>query len=75
MNTARIVVLIIALSAGGVAVSLARGSDEKSHPAGPVAQLPTAAIMVESDSEEQAPKRGAGINVVRYVASPSTAPK
>ena len=75
MSAARIVVLIIALGASGVAASLATGSDERSHLAGPVAQLPTAAIMVESESEEQAPKRGASINMVRYVASPSTAQK
>ena len=46
MNIARVVVLIIALSAGGVAAYLARGTDEKSHPAEPVAQLPTVEILV-----------------------------
>ena len=47
MNIARIVVLIIALGAGGVAAYLARGTDEKSRPATePVAQLPTMEILV-----------------------------
>jgi pilus assembly protein CpaB len=47
MNIARVVVLIIALSAGGVAAYLARGTEEKSRPvAEPVAQLPTVEILV-----------------------------
>jgi pilus assembly protein CpaB len=47
MNIARIFVLIIALSAGGVAAYLARGTEEKSRPvAEPVVQLPTAEILV-----------------------------
>ena len=46
MNIARVVVLTIALSAGGVAAYLARGTDEKSRPAEPVAQLPTVEILV-----------------------------
>ena len=46
MNIARIVVLVIALSAGGVAAYLARGTDEKSRPAEPVAQLATVEILV-----------------------------
>ena len=46
MNIARVVVLTIALSAGGVAAYLARGTDEKSLPAEPVAQLPTVEILV-----------------------------
>src|SRR4030095_5880972 len=47
MNIARVVVLIIALSAGGVAAYLARGTEEKSHTvAEPVAQLPTVEILV-----------------------------
>jgi pilus assembly protein CpaB len=47
MNIARIVVLIIALGAGGVAAYLARGTDEKPRPATePVAQLPTVEILV-----------------------------
>src|SRR6267142_6202000 len=47
MNIARVVVLIIALSAGGVAAYLARGTEDKSPPvAEPVAQLPTVEILV-----------------------------
>src|SRR5437588_9782396 len=47
MNIARVVVLIIALSAGGVAAYLARGTEDKSQPvAEPVAQLPTVEILV-----------------------------
>src|SRR6478609_11865834 len=48
MNTARIVVLVIALGAGGVAAYLASGYDNKPAPsAAPVAaQLPTTEILV-----------------------------
>ena len=46
MNIARIVVLTIALSAGGVAAYLARGTEEAPRPAEPVAQLPTTEILV-----------------------------
>jgi pilus assembly protein CpaB len=46
MSIARIVVLTIALSAGGVAAYLARGTDDKARPPEPVAQLPTVEILV-----------------------------
>ena len=46
MNTARIVVLAIAIGAGGIAAYLARGSDDKPAPAQPVAQLQTVDILV-----------------------------
>ena len=46
MYTARIVVLTIALSAGGVAAYLASGSDNKPAPAAPVAQLQTVDVLV-----------------------------
>src|SRR6188508_3800176 len=47
MNIARIFVLIIALSAGGVAAYLARSTEEQSRPAAePVVQLPTVEILV-----------------------------
>ena len=46
MKTARIVVLIIALSAGGIAAYLASGSDNKPAPAEPVAQLQTVDVLV-----------------------------
>jgi pilus assembly protein CpaB len=46
MNTARIVVLTIAVGAGGVAAYLASGSDTKSPAAEPVAQLQTVDVLV-----------------------------
>ncbi|SFJ47347.1 Flp pilus assembly protein CpaB [Bradyrhizobium sp. cf659] len=47
MNTARIVVLVIALGAGGVAAYLASGYDNKPAPVQPVAEnLPTVEILV-----------------------------
>src|SRR5580693_7872635 len=47
MKTARIVVLVIAISAGGVAAYLASGSDApKTVAAEPVAQLPTVDVLV-----------------------------
>src|SRR5258708_22407993 len=46
MYTARIVVLTIALSAGGVAAYLASGSDNKPAPTEPVAQLQTVDVLV-----------------------------
>jgi pilus assembly protein CpaB len=47
MNTARIVVLVIALGAGGVAAYLASGYDNKPAPAAPVAEkLPTVEVLI-----------------------------
>jgi pilus assembly protein CpaB len=47
MNIARIVVLAIALCAGGIAAYLASGTDtNKSPPPAPVAQLPTVEVLV-----------------------------
>ncbi len=46
MNTARIVVLAIAIGAGGVAAYLASGSSNTPAPAEPVAQLPTVDVLV-----------------------------
>jgi pilus assembly protein CpaB len=47
MNTARIVVLAIAIGAGGIAAYLASGSGEAPAPAvAPVAQLPTVDVLV-----------------------------
>jgi pilus assembly protein CpaB len=47
MNTARIIVLAIALAAGGVAAYLASGSDSsKAPPAEPVAELKTVEVLV-----------------------------
>ena len=130
MNTARIVVLTIAVGAGGVAAYLASGSGNN-PPAAPVAQLPTEDVLVaksdiglgqsvtpgdlqwqawpaatasnsfirrnerpdattqvagsiahapfiagdpirENISDNQAPKRGESVDVVRYGVSPPT---
>ena len=46
MNTARIVVLTIAVGAGGIAAYLASGSDNKPLPTKPVAQLQTVDVLV-----------------------------
>jgi len=46
MNTARIVVLTIAVGAGGVAAYLASGSDKGPAPTAPVAQMPTVDVLV-----------------------------
>ena len=47
MNTARIVVLVIALAAGGVAAYLASGYDNRPAPAVPVAEkLPTVEVLI-----------------------------
>src|SRR5213076_3256903 len=46
MNTARIVVLAIAIGAGGIAAYLASGSNDKPAPAQPVAQLQTVDVLV-----------------------------
>jgi len=46
MNNARIVVLAIAIGAGGIAAYLASGSGEKPAPAQPVAQLQTVDILI-----------------------------
>ena len=46
MNTARIVVLTIALGAGGVAAYLASGTDKKTVASEPAAQMPTVDVLV-----------------------------
>ncbi len=46
MNTARIVVLAIAVGAGGLAAYLASGSDAKPPPTEPVVQLPTVDVLI-----------------------------
>jgi pilus assembly protein CpaB len=46
MSTARIVVLTIAVGAGGIAAYLASGSDSKPLPTEPVAQLQTMDVLV-----------------------------
>ena len=52
MKTARLVVLAIALSAGGVAAYLASGSDPKPTLPEPVAQLPTVEALENAISED-----------------------
>jgi pilus assembly protein CpaB len=49
MNAARIVVLVIAISAGGVAAYLASGSSDNKPPATPVVQLPTVDVLIAKD--------------------------
>ena len=46
MNRARIVVLALAIGAGGVAAYLASGSNDRPPPSQPVAQLPTVDVLV-----------------------------
>src|SRR5580704_18072049 len=46
MHTARIIVLVIALSAGGIAAYLVSGSDNKPAPTEPVAQMQTVDVLV-----------------------------
>src|SRR3954465_11804692 len=46
MKTARIVVLAIAVGAGGIAAYLASGSDNKPAPVAPGAQLPTVDVLI-----------------------------
>ncbi len=46
MNTARIVVLTIAVGAGGIAAYLASGSGPEPAPSAPVVQLPTVDVLV-----------------------------
>jgi pilus assembly protein CpaB len=46
MNTARIVVLAVAIGAGGIAAYLASGSDNTPAPAAPVVQLQTVDVLV-----------------------------
>src|SRR5262249_41392666 len=45
MNTARVVVLVLAVAAGGVAAYLASGSDRKPEPV-PTAQIETVDVLV-----------------------------
>jgi Flp pilus assembly protein CpaB len=65
MNIARIVVLTIALSAGGVAAYLVSASDNK-----------PADVSLAEETTDDAPKRDGTINVIRYgVLIPTTTQK
>jgi pilus assembly protein CpaB len=57
MNIARIVVLTIALGAGGGAACPASGSDSKPPPAEPVAQLQTVDVLVANADIGRGPTR------------------
>jgi pilus assembly protein CpaB len=61
MNTARIIVLAIAISAGGVAAYLASGSDKASGPVAAPQQMPTMDVLVAKDD----------INLGQTVAAPN----
>ena len=60
MNTARIVVLTIAVGAGGVAAYLASGSDPKPPPSEPVAQLQTVDVLIAKSDIALGQPVGAG---------------
>jgi pilus assembly protein CpaB len=60
MNTARIVVLTIAVGAGGVAAYLASGSDPKPPPSEPVVQLQTVDVLVAKSDIALGQPVGAG---------------
>jgi Flp pilus assembly protein CpaB len=82
MNTARIVVLTIAVGAGGLAACLASGSDRaplRAHQSGTLSlALRNIADLNATDtrSDDTGLKRGESINVVRYgVSSPTTTQK
>jgi Flp pilus assembly protein CpaB len=78
MNTARIVVLTVAVGAGGIAPCLASGFDNKPPQAASTSQFPTLDVLVaKSDigpglpnvdldsSDHKSSKRGDSVNVVR----------
>jgi pilus assembly protein CpaB len=87
MNRARIVVLTIAVGAGGVAACIAGGLDSKPPPVEPVAQLqtwPAAATsntFIRPNERPDATTQIAGLiasspNIVRYgVSNPTTMQK
>jgi pilus assembly protein CpaB len=71
MNTARIVVLAIAIGAGGVALYLASGVDQQPPPAEPVAQLQTVDVLVAKSDIALGQSLGAGD--VQWQSWPATA--
>ena len=64
MNTARIVVLTIAVGAGGVAAYPASGSDSKPPPTEPVAQLQTVDFLLTRREKNPSPDRAAAADIV-----------
>jgi pilus assembly protein CpaB len=71
MNTARIVVLTIALSAGGIAAYLASGSDQKSTATEPATPLPSIDVLVaKSDINLGSPVNG---DTVQWQSWPASA--
>ena len=66
MNTARIVVLTIAVGAGGIAACRADGSDDKPLQTDPVA------LLQAPSSDDQGPKYGDSFDVVRCGVSSLT---
>jgi pilus assembly protein CpaB len=75
MNTARIVVLTIAVGAGGIAAYFASGSGNQPLPAEPLRGIADL-NAVDTRLDENATRRGGSINVARYgVASLTTAQK
>ena len=70
MNTARIVVLTIAIGAGGIAAYLASGSaSQLAAPAAPIAQLRTLQRQIWSAMTANSNfiyPRGEGVSAVRY---------
>jgi Flp pilus assembly protein CpaB len=80
MNTARIVVLTIAVGAGGLAACLASGSDRaplRAHQSVTLSLRNIADLnATDTRSDDTGLKRGESINVVRYgVSSPTTTQK
>jgi pilus assembly protein CpaB len=71
MNTARIVVLAIALGAGSVALYLASSSDQPAPQAPPVAQLPTVDVLVAKN--DIALGQSLGPDDVQWQSWPATA--
>lgn len=70
MNTARIVVLAIALTAGGIAAYLASGSDQKSTAVEPAAPLPSVEVLVaKADINLGAPVNGDSVQWQNWPAS------
>jgi hypothetical protein len=70
MNTACIVVLTIAIGAGGIAADLASGFDHQSAaPAAPIAQLQTLQRQIRpamTASNNFSSQRGEGVSTVPY---------